>query len=288
MNLDFAIIFTAGMLATFNPCGFAMLPAYLGAFVTGDRGGNSNSLVRAISFSTAMATGLVLTFGAFSFLVAPLSGSIEQYLPYVTYVMAAVLAIIGILMLFGIGIGLTRLFRPSIAPNRSFISQVGYGITFALASLSCTIGPFLAVIATSLNADSWFGVTVSMAGYGVGMSTTVLVLALITASGNKWLLGRIRSGSRLIEKTIGLVLVLVAVYLANYATYELQQFEGSNPNNWIVDGALAMQVLIVRSVSSAGYLIVLGVAIGLSLAVFFLQRLKRSEKQKRKITNIED
>lgn len=32
-----ALAFTAGMVATFNPCGFALLPAYIGAFVAGDQ-----------------------------------------------------------------------------------------------------------------------------------------------------------------------------------------------------------------------------------------------------------
>ena len=255
-----------------------MLPAYLGAIVAGDKGGTDSALVRAISFSAAMAIGLVLTFGAFALFVAPLAGSIQQYLPYVTYAMAVVLAIVGVLMIFGKGFGITRFLRPSIAPKNSFFSQVGYGITFALASLSCTIGPFVAVIATALNAQSWIGVTVSMAGYGIGMATVVFILALFAAAGNKWLVTRLRSGSQLIEKIIGILLLLVALYLANYATYELQQFEGSTTENRIIEIALVVQAFIVRSVTEAGYVFIGGFAIALIVSILIAKRLNNTRK----------
>jgi hypothetical protein len=40
----------------------------------------------------------------------------------------------------------------------SWWSQIGYGVSFALASLSCTIAPFLAVTAGALSAGGPLGV----------------------------------------------------------------------------------------------------------------------------------
>ena len=55
-----ALAFGAGLLATFNPCGFAMLPAYLSYFMglndDADRG-------RGASLRSALTVGAVVSFG---------------------------------------------------------------------------------------------------------------------------------------------------------------------------------------------------------------------------------
>ena len=60
----FALALTAGMVATVNPCGFALLPAYLSAFVGLQEGGNRVTAVgRAVIVSLVLTAGFVTVFG---------------------------------------------------------------------------------------------------------------------------------------------------------------------------------------------------------------------------------
>ena len=52
------------MVATVNPCGFALLPAYLSAFVgLQDRPGRLGSVGRALAVSAVLTAGFVTVFG---------------------------------------------------------------------------------------------------------------------------------------------------------------------------------------------------------------------------------
>ncbi len=59
------LAFTAGMVATVNPCGFAMLPAYL-SFFLGDEElspSRSEAVAKAIGVGAAVSGGFLLVFG---------------------------------------------------------------------------------------------------------------------------------------------------------------------------------------------------------------------------------
>ena len=79
-----ALALAAGMLAAVNPCGFALLPAYLSFLIAGDGGGRGAAVLRALGTTAAMTTGFVLVFGLFGLVVAPVAGSVQRHLPWVT------------------------------------------------------------------------------------------------------------------------------------------------------------------------------------------------------------
>ena len=54
-----AFAFGIGMVALINPCGFGLLPAYLGVFL----GQNDDSSSRWISLNRAQGVGLAMTLG---------------------------------------------------------------------------------------------------------------------------------------------------------------------------------------------------------------------------------
>src|SRR5690606_29189493 len=60
-----------GMVAAFNPCGFALLPAYLTVIMTRSASAQesaSASLWRAVSFAGALTVGFLVVFGFFGVL----------------------------------------------------------------------------------------------------------------------------------------------------------------------------------------------------------------------------
>src|SRR5579859_6666251 len=63
LALGYAVL--AGMVASVNPCGFALLPAYLGLYLDDDRtpAGPGPRLRRAVLISVTMTASFVLLFG---------------------------------------------------------------------------------------------------------------------------------------------------------------------------------------------------------------------------------
>ncbi len=249
----FSIALVAGVLAAFNPCGFALLPAYLSALVIGGEGDNKSRAavyLRAFRFSAGMALGLVAVFATFALVISPLSISLEAYLPVLTAVIGAGLILLGVQLLRGKSIIVRRFFNPNIAPRKEFLTQVGYGVTFALGSLSCTIGPFLAISTTALASGSLFTTLFTFALYGIGMALVVLLLALITAATNKALISRIRAATPVIEKISAILVVLVGIYISIYAWYELQAYAGLAVENPVIEFALAIQSSLVEAAAT--------------------------------------
>ena len=74
-SADLAFPFTLGLVAAFNPCGFAMLPVYVSFFLgknNEDETSTARSLLRALKVGAALTAGFVAVFGAFGLLTASL------------------------------------------------------------------------------------------------------------------------------------------------------------------------------------------------------------------------
>ncbi len=77
--LPFGLAFGAGMVAAVNPCGFAMLPAYLSLYLGTEEEGFSersatNRLLRALVVGSLVSSGFVVLFGASGLEAARIGG----------------------------------------------------------------------------------------------------------------------------------------------------------------------------------------------------------------------
>ena len=185
MNSDLVgLAFAAGMVAAFNPCGFAMLPAYLTLVVQRDSVGRPAAVARALAATAAMALGFLAVFGAFGALTVSLASTVARYMPYVTLVVGAVLLALGVWLLTGreLAVSWNRLAgNGRWAPTSRLGSMFGYGVGYAIASLSCTVGPFLAVTGSSLRSGSTLTAVAVYAAYAAGIALVVGVLAVAVA-----------------------------------------------------------------------------------------------------------
>lgn len=252
-----SIAVLAGILASFNPCGFALLPAYIGVLVLGEaspetKPSSVRAYMRAIKFSFAMALGLVTVFGSFALLISPFTNSIQKYLPYVTIVMGLSLIILAIFMFLGKNLLIKKFINPNISPSRDFLTQIGYGITYALASLSCTIGPFVAVTGAALIDSSFSSILLSFIFYGMGMSSSVLFVALSTVAFSKVAKFNPPNFYRMIARITSTLLFVVGLYLILYSIYEITSFQGKAISNPIIDVALSIQSSIVQFIFDIG------------------------------------
>jgi cytochrome c-type biogenesis protein len=241
-TLGFAL--AAGMVAAVNPCGFAMLPAYLTLVVGG-------AVTRALAATALMSLGFLVVFGAFGLLIAPLGTSVQAYFPVVTVVIGVAMAALGGWMLLGKEIRLPRLGKG--APTGTLASMFTYGLAYAIVSLSCTIGPFLAVTSATFRSGSVVNGVAAYLVYGLGMTLVVGVLAVSLALASVAVTARLRQILPYVHRIGGAILLLAGLYVGYYGIYELRLFhaDGSAADP-IVDGAGAVQSVLAGWVDDIG------------------------------------
>ncbi|OBJ32456.1 hypothetical protein A5621_20820 [Mycobacterium colombiense] len=252
------LAFAAGLVAALNPCGFAMLPAYLLLVVRGQRARASSGLTaagRALAATVGMALGFLTVFGVFGALTISAATTVQRYLPYATVVVGVVLIGLGVWLLSGRALSaLTpRPLGPRWAPTARLGSMYGYGISYAIASLSCTVGPFLAVTAAGLRGGSIAtGVAVYLA-YSAGLTLVVGVLAVAAATASSAMVDRLRRMLPLVNRIGGALLVLVGLYVAYYGSYEVRLFGANgNPQDAVIGAAGRLQGAVAGWVHQHG------------------------------------
>ncbi|WP_211196774.1 cytochrome c biogenesis CcdA family protein [Mycobacteroides salmoniphilum] len=249
-----SLAFAAGLIAALNPCGFALLPVYLALVVRGPGAeiGKSRALGRAVIATVVMAAGFVAVFTVFGLLTVSVASVVQRYLPFVTVVFGIGLVILGLWLLSGRDIiALMPKVLDANAPTTRLGSMFGYGVGYAVASLSCTIGPFLAVTSTTFESGSLFdGVMVYLA-YASGIILVVGTLAVSTALASTVLLNAMRRALPYLNRISGAILLVVGAYVGYYGSYEVRLFHANgNPDDPIVNAAGKIQ----RAISGWVYL----------------------------------
>ena len=250
MTDSLVVALAAGMVAAFNPCGFALLPAYLALVVR--RTAEGNPLRRALGASAAMTAGFVIVFGAFGLVAVPLALSVGTYLSWATVVVGVALVLFGLWLLSGREL-LVRLPRlRGAAPTDRPASMLAYGVAYAVASLSCTIAPFLAVTTSTFRAQSAVAGILVFLAYAMGMGVVVGVLAVSVALAQDRIVRRMRGVMPYVSRLSGLLLVTAGAYVAYYGIYELRLAGGRIVDDPVVDAATAIPGAVSRFVSGAG------------------------------------
>ncbi len=234
--------FTLGMVALINPCGFALLPAYLGFFLgldDDDQDGKRSSIIalnRAQVVGLSMSAGFLAVFGVLGlFLAGTITGLNESgWLPRITVVVGVALVFLGIAMFAG--------FQPMVkipklnkgGGSGSVTSMFLFGVSYAVASLSCTIGIFLSAIGTSTSGTSFAERFASFLWYALGMGLLATVLTLAVGFGKKGIVNRFRQLLPKINLVSAGILIVVGVYVALYGIWSEQVFDfDREPTPWI-------------------------------------------------------
>ncbi|NBQ41812.1 MAG: cytochrome c biogenesis protein CcdA [Mycobacteriaceae bacterium] len=226
------LAFGAGMIAALNPCGFAMLPAYLTLVVNRDAGSQTAAVARALAATAVMALGFLTVFGLFGVLTVSVASTVQRYLPYVTLVVGVALVVLGGWLLSGRELktgDLGRLGRNGrLAPTARLGSMFGYGVGYAVASLSCTVGPFLAVTGSSLRSGPVSGMLAYLA-YAAGITLVVGALAVGVALASSTVVGRMRRILPYVNRISGVIMIAVGLYVSYYGWFELRLRDPGGP-----------------------------------------------------------
>ena len=142
-----------------------------------------------------------------------------------------------------------KTFPGQVGIVRAGLPVVGY----AVASLSCTIGPFLAVTGAGVGGTSVLGRAWIYLAYAAGFALVVGALAVAVALAGSALVERMRRILPYVNRIGGAVLILVGLYVGYYGFYEIRLFTaGGNPADPVIAAAGRLQGTIAGWVHRHG------------------------------------
>ncbi|MGY6500018.1 MAG: cytochrome c biogenesis CcdA family protein [Acidimicrobiales bacterium] len=231
IEAELAYAFAVGMVAVVNPCGFALLPAYLSYFL-GLEGAPTDAragVLRALRVSLVVTAGFVTVFGLMGLAITQLSLSINRQLPWLT--MAIGLAIVGL------GIAMLRGFQLTVQLPKLQVGSVGremssmflFGISYAVASLSCTLPIFLPLMTRTFESNSFASGIAVFLTYAAGMGVLLGAITVALSVARGALVTKLRQAQPYINRVSGGLLVLAGSYLVYYGYWERGVF--ADPRN---------------------------------------------------------
>ena len=248
-----ALAFTAGMVATFNPCGFSLLPAYIAAFVDGDEVSDraDRRVLRAVGVASAVSVGFIIVFTSIGLVIDRIASEAQRQLPWVTIIIGGVLVVTGVASAAG--------WKPTLALGRPQFSgrgnragvMVGYGVTYAVASLSCTIGPFLAVTGVALSGSPIEAIGAYVA-YALGMGVVILVLGVASALAHSTVANHMRRVSQVAPRIGGVLMVLAGGYAIYYGRWELAVYDGDLTTDPLIGTVEDVRLRLVTAIEAVG------------------------------------
>jgi len=265
IDAPLAYAFGVGMVATFNPCGFAMLPAYVSYFLglEGARDPDARgSLLRALAVGATMTAGFLVVFGLLGILLEPLLDTVQESLPWVTIVLGLVLVALGAYLLTGrsITVKVPKLARGP--DSRELWSVFLFGVSYALVSLSCTVSLFIAVVTTTFDSANLISGLAVFLAYGLGMGLVLMVLTLAIALARQGLVRTMKRVTPHVNRASGALLVLAGAYVAYYGVYELRVRSGDTGGGGLAERVFDWNAAISNWIDRTG-----PVRIGLVLAL---------------------
>ncbi len=216
MSGALALAFSAGMVATLNPCGFAMLPAYLSYFmgIRGEEPSPGRAMGSALVVGGIVSSGFLLVFGLAGIVITGISRSLAtRWIPWLALLVGVGVAVLGIALLLGfeLQVGLPKAKRTG--KGRGFGNVFGFGVSYAVASLSCTLPVFLTVVATQITQRSFVAGVAVFFAYAAGMATVLVGITVVLALGKQSIVGRLRASARHINRISGVILVAAGAWI---------------------------------------------------------------------------
>jgi cytochrome c-type biogenesis protein len=223
--LPFGFAFGVGMVAAVNPCGFAMLPAYLSLYLGAHEEdfGKSHSmtrLLRALLVGATVSSGFVLLFGLAGLVISAGGSALLGVMPSLGIVIGGVLVLVGLWILVRetLHAAAFERFAGRVGDPRN-VSVPGFflfGLAYGGASLSCTLPAFLAVVGSSLASGGVLAGAGRFVGFGLGMAAVLVTLTLALAFFKQGIVKWLRRMVPYVRLASAVLLVLAGTYVIFY------------------------------------------------------------------------
>ncbi|GAB4543312.1 MAG: cytochrome c biogenesis protein CcdA [Anaerolineae bacterium] len=220
--LPVGFAFAAGMVASVNPCGFFMLPAYISYHLGAEEEGFYQQsplrrLFKGLLLGAVATAGFLLVFALVGSVISAGGQWLVRVFPYAGLAIGGVMGVVGLYLLAAQRtLGIMAASRVSVSPQRNLRNVFLYGIVYAIGSLSCTLPIFLVVVSSSLTSQGLLASFSQFIGYALGMGTILIAVtmgaALFQGTVARWL----RRVIPYVHRTSALFMVGAGVYLIYY------------------------------------------------------------------------
>jgi cytochrome c-type biogenesis protein len=281
IDAPLALALASGMVAAVNPCGFAMLPAYV-SFFLGKEGervpSRGESVARAIPVAIAVSLGFVVVCGVVGSALRPLSSTVQEYAPWATIVIGIGLVVFGLAMVAGreVNLRLPKLNRGG--RTTGLWSMFLFGVSYAIASLTCTIGIFIANIVNAFSRTDFVSGVAVLVTYALGMGLVITTLTVAIALARDSVVRVLRSGMRYANRLAAVLMVVMGAYVAWYGVFSLRvrndPTTGAGPVQWVEDWS-GRATRLVSDVGATRLGLYLAVAIIAMISVSVLTSARR-------------
>jgi cytochrome c biogenesis protein CcdA len=223
--LPLSFAFGAGMVSTVNPCGFAMLPAYLGLYL-GDAGkgtqqvSRSRRLVKALTVGGVVTGGFIILFGITGVLIGAGLRSVISVFPWIGLGVGVALTVGAAWLLRGgtlySGIAeraAARVGKPDEVNIRGYFL---FGVSYGTASLSCTLPIFLVVVSSTLAVSGIVAAIGQFIVYALGMGLVIIALTVGMGLFQRALVGTLRKSLAYIQPVSAVFMLVAGAYIIYY------------------------------------------------------------------------
>ena len=205
-----SLVFTAGVLALFSPCGFPMLPGYISYYL-----GAKAPIHKALSGGIFCALGLITVFSVIGIGVATLGHLIAHSIPFLELVAGFLAIVMGVILLTNIRVPtfMTRLTAPQ---HRGLRSLYLYGVIYGLATLGCSAPIFLSTMFYAFTAGGFFSGVITFLIYALGMGVPLLITTLLVAKAKQVMIDRLMKLMPWVQKISSVLLVGIGIYILTF------------------------------------------------------------------------
>lgn len=206
--------FAAGLVTFFNPCAYAMLPAYISyQFSRGGKIAQSAgwNILRGAGTGLAVSLGFVFVFLALGEIVSFTGIQVSQYLPWGTVVIGMALILLGVLWLANVKMSVS--ISPRVPKSGGLFSFFIFGAGYAVASAACALPVFLMVVSTAVSSGGFLSGLVIFLAYSLGMIVVMVPTAIAVSASKNLALNRFESVMSNTQKIGAIIMVLAGIYL---------------------------------------------------------------------------
>lgn len=228
------LAFSAGLIAFLNPCGIAMLPAYISYYLEKKETSKVSILkriLRGFILGIVVSTGFLFVFGIAGIIVSYFGSQILFIAPWLSLAVGVILVILGIMWFANKEIfalpSISRIGNKlqSVKYGNEYASYFLYGVGYAVASISCTIPVFLFIVTGALSIKGFLpGIGIFLL-YGAGMSVFMIAVSIATAVSKGIMQKLIHKYMNVIRKISAFVIVLSGLYIIYYQIFLAKIFE---------------------------------------------------------------
>lgn len=211
--------FAAGLQAFFAPCSVALIPAYVGYYISREEKKTSRAQELFFGFKAGIVSslGLMSVYSIFGIIIALLGKIIAPFVSWLELVTGVILLFMGVATLLGYTFALRPPTLITSSKGGPYAKFYLFGMTYAFGALGCTLPIFLLVIFQSLAQGGAWWALVNFLTYALAITFLMIVFSVIAALSKTAASRFLNKYMPFIQKSAGVLVVFAGIYLVYLA-----------------------------------------------------------------------